>query len=191
MSALRGLVPDLIYIPDYLSQAEQVSLVATIDAQPWLDDLKRRVQHYGYRYDYKSRGIDRDMYLGPLPEWAGALAERLHAQGHAPVCPDQLIVNEYLPGQGISAHIDCIPCFGATIISISLGSTCIMEFEHTRSSEKTLVLLRPGSMVVMGGQARMAWKHGIPARKSDWFDGQVIPRSRRLSLTFRQVLPAL
>lgn len=190
MGRFRGLVPGLVFMPAYLTQPEQAALEAAVDAQPWLNDLKRRVQHYGYRYDYRSRSIDRDMYLGALPDWAGALAGRLLAEGHTRVLPDQLIVNEYLPGQGISAHIDCIPCFGDTIISISLGSTCLMEFMHVRSNERVLVLLRPGSMVAMQGQSRTMWKHSIPARKSDRFDGKIFPRGRRLSLTFRQVLPA-
>jgi alkylated DNA repair dioxygenase AlkB len=190
MNQFRGLVPGLVYTPEYLTQAEQAALAAAVDAQPWRSDLKRRVQHYGYRYDYKSRSIDRDMYLGALPEWAGALAGRLLADGFTHVRPDQLIVNEYLPGQGISAHVDCIPCFGDAIISISLGSTCLMEFTHVRSHERVIVLLRPGSMVAMQGQARTMWTHGIPARKSDQFDGTVYPRARRLSLTFRQVLTA-
>jgi hypothetical protein len=31
-------------------------------------------------------------------------------------------------------------------------------------------------------------KHGIPARKSDIFDGKTIERKRRVSLTFRRVI---
>ena len=42
--------------------------------------------------------------------------------------PDQLIVNEYQPGQGISAHIDCEPCFKNTIVTVSLGSVYEMDF---------------------------------------------------------------
>lgn len=183
-------VPGLIVVARYLPDSEQSALTATIDALPWITDLKRRVQHYGYRYDYKSRSIDRAMYLGPLPGWAAALADRLHAEGHAPICPDQLIVNEYQPGQGIAPHVDCTPCFGDTIISISLGSACVMEFRPLSGGQPIPFLLQPGSMLVMQGEARMAWKHGIPARKSDVVGGETIARGRRLSLTFRQVLPA-
>ena len=183
-------VPGLIYVAAYLSLDEQAALAATVDALPWLADLKRRVQHYGYRYDYKSRAIDRSMFLGPLPGWAAALAERLHRDGYAPVCPDQLIVNEYQPGQGIAPHVDCLPCFGDTIISISLGSPCVMEYTHIGGGDNVPLALQPGSMVAMQGAARTAWKHGIPARKSDVVGGETITRGRRISLTFRQVLPA-
>ncbi len=42
-------VPGLQYIPNYLSSQDQEQLLAAIDQQSWLTDLKRRVQHYGYR----------------------------------------------------------------------------------------------------------------------------------------------
>lgn len=83
-----------------------------IDAAPWRTDLKRRVQHCGYRYDYKARQARREDYLGPLPELFQQLAERLTAEGHFQTVPDQVIVNEYQPGQGISAHIDGQPALG-------------------------------------------------------------------------------
>src|SRR4051794_16222078 len=62
-------IPGLQFIQNVVSQEEHDRLVAVIDQQPWLLDLQRRVQHYGYRYDYKSRSVDDSQFLGPLPEW--------------------------------------------------------------------------------------------------------------------------
>lgn len=105
--------PDgLTYLENYIPEDEAERLVQEIDAAPWRTDLKRRVQHYGYRYDYKARQARREDYLGPLPDLFLHLAERLTSEGHSQAVPDQVIVNEYQPGQGISAHIDCQPCFG-------------------------------------------------------------------------------
>ena len=42
------------------------------------------MQHYGYRYDYKARRVGPEMYLGPLPEWALAVAERVYKGGLMP-----------------------------------------------------------------------------------------------------------
>ena len=104
-----------------------------IDKQQWLNDLKRRrVQHYGFKYDYKARRVVRDMRIGKLPEWLEELAEKLCADGHMPEVADQVIVNEYEPRQGISNHIDCEPCFDNTIVSLSLGSGCFMDFNKQR-----------------------------------------------------------
>jgi alkylated DNA repair dioxygenase AlkB len=180
-----ALVPGLTLIPDYLTPDEHDRLVAVIDQQPWRADLQRRVQHYGYRYDYKARKVEPSMYLGPLPPWAADLAGRLQREGWFAVAADQLIVNEYEPGQGISAHVDCVPCFGETVVSISLGSSCVMEL--SRSKRKVPILLEPRSAVILQGEARYKWTHAVPGRKSDRFEGKVLVRSRRLSLTYRTV----
>jgi alkylated DNA repair dioxygenase AlkB len=181
-------VPGLHYLPDYLSGEEQERLLAVIDQHPWLADLKRRVQHYGYRYDYKRRTVDRSMFLGPLPQWAVTLAGRFMDEGWTPGLPDQLFVNEYLPGRGIASHIDCVPCFGDPVLAISLGSPCVMLFGHPHTGVQVPVLIEPGSLYVMQGEARYQWKHGIMARKSDGYSGRRFQRGRRISLTFRTVI---
>lgn len=181
-------IPGLRYLPEYPSQREEAELIRTIDAQPWITELKRRVQHYGYRYDYKARNVTPESRLEPLPEWLMLYADRLRADGFFPHLPDQLIINEYQPGQGIAPHIDCVPCFTDTIASLSLGSSCVMEFTHTETQEKIPVLLEPRSLVVLTGDARYRWRHAIPHRKIDRHHGAIFPRSRRLSLTFRKVI---
>ncbi|MFW2448248.1 MAG: alpha-ketoglutarate-dependent dioxygenase AlkB [Qipengyuania pacifica] len=101
--------------------------------------------------------------------------------------PDQVIINEYQPGQGISAHIDCQPCFGETIASLSLLSACVMRFASQKSSRHMDLLLQPDSLLVMAGEASHDWTHAIPARKTDLVEGRKSRRTRRISLTFRQM----
>ena len=182
------IIPGLRYLPDFVNVREQADLLAVVDAQPWLTDLKRRVQHYGYRYEYRSRSVDPTMYLGPLPEWADRLLGRFYQEKLVDEAPDQVIVNEYEPGQGIAAHVDCVPCFGGTIVSLSLGSPCVMVFTRKNPAGKVSVLVEPGSLLVMQGEARYEWRHAIPARRSDVFDGKTYGRGRRVSLTFRSVI---
>lgn len=182
-------IDGLQVVPDFITAEEETALTDIIDRQPWLSDLKRRVQHYGWKYDYTARRVDEAMRLGPPPEWLDGLCRCLQQTGHFAKQPDQVIINEYRPGQGIAPHIDCVPCFGETIASLSLGSRCMMEFSHAESGEKVTQLLEPRSLLVLSGEARYRWKHGIPARKSDKIAGQSIPRGRRLSLTFRTVIP--
>lgn len=181
-------ISGLTYIPYFISAQEQNFLLSQIDHQPWLTDLKRRVQHYGYKYDYKARMVDNNAYLGPLPDWLSSLSKKLHDNGIFPSVPDQVIVNEYLPGQGISAHIDCVPCFANTISSLSLRSSCIMDFSNPQTSEKKSIALEERSLIVLSGPARYEWQHAIPARKSDIIDGIKTERARRVSLTFRNVI---
>jgi len=40
----------LKYIPNYLDCDRAKKLIEKIDRQSWSNDLKRRVQHYGYQY---------------------------------------------------------------------------------------------------------------------------------------------
>ena len=186
LSLFQDQWPDgLTYLENYISDDDADRLVQEIDAASWRTDLKRRVQHYGYRYDYKARQARREDYLGPLPELFQQLAERLTSEGHFQAVPDQLIINEYQPGQGISAHIDCQPCFGETIASLSLLSACVMRFASPAHSQQMELHLKPASLLVLKADARHMWTHAIPSRKTDVVEGQKHVRCRRISLTFR------
>lgn len=186
---LVGQVSGLKLLENYVSQAEHDQILASIDSEKWLDDLKRRVQHYGYKYNYKSRSIDYNMYIGTLPEWSKLICHRLFEDKLINYLPDQIIVNEYFPGQGIANHIDCEPCFNDTIISLSLISPCVMDIINKEYPKKRIeLLLPPRSLVVLSGDARYRWTHGIASRQVDDFNGVKIQRQRRISLTFRKVI---
>ncbi|MCW5940510.1 MAG: alpha-ketoglutarate-dependent dioxygenase AlkB [Fimbriimonadaceae bacterium] len=180
-------IPGLICAPNFIN--EPSSLLATLDRMPWLDDLSRRVQHYGWRYDYKSRKIQHDAYLGPLPGFLRDVAEKLFSAGLLKCVPDQAIVNECLPGQGIAAHIDCEPCFGPEIAMISLGDDYPMRFTNVSTAQAIDVWLPVDSACVISGPARYEWRHEIAKRKSDLLGGTRKHRTRRVSVTFRTVIP--
>jgi alkylated DNA repair dioxygenase AlkB len=177
---IRGLV----YLPQFLPTEEQVRVLAEIDRAPWLSDLRRRVQHYGYKYDYRARSINHSMRVGPLPPFAVEVVQRLMSCGLITEFPDQAIVNEYQPGQGIGAHVDCETCFQSTIVTVSLGSSCEMDFVSLESREIRSTLLEPGSALVLRDAGRYRWMHRIMARTSD----HGVPRGRRVSLTYRNVI---
>ena len=183
-----SMIQGLTYIPNFIDNLEVKQFIESINAEPWLSDIKRRVQHYGYKYDYKARSIDYSMFIGKLPIWAITMAQRLFDERIISELPDQLIINEYEPGQGIANHVDCEPCFGDTIISISLGSSCVMDFINLRTRQKVEVMLESGSLVVLSGEARHNWTHGIAQRKTDNFKGMKTERRLRISMTFRKVI---
>ena len=183
-----SMIQGLTYIPSFLEKLEVKSFIDAINSEPWLSDIKRRVQHYGYKYDYKARSIDYSMFIGQLPTWAMNMAQRLLDESHISELPDQLIINEYEPGQGIANHVACEQCFGDTIISISLGSSCVMDFINLRTKQKIEVMLESGSLVVLSGEARHKWTHGIAQRKTDNFQGVKTARGLRISMTFRKVI---
>ena len=180
--------PDgLTLVPGFLTPARQAALLARIDAHPWRADLRRRVQHHGWVYSYRRRRVAPSDRIGPLPEWLASEAVRLVLRAGFDAVPDQAIVNEYEPGQGIAAHVDCEPCFGDTIASLSLGGRCVMTLRERHGAGRCDLVLRPGSLLVLRDAARYAWTHEIAARRSDVIDGARRPRERRVSVTFRTV----
>ena len=188
-SKISGLIyvseiPGLIYKPDFLSENEEKHLVETIDKEDWDSILKRRVQHYGWRYDYKARQIDSSMRLGDLPDWASRIAKRLVSEGLMPNLPDQIIVNEYRGKQGITPHSDS-QNFEDGIATISLLESWEMLFRKQHGKDKKYQMLERRSVAIMTGPARYAWTHEIPKRK---MEPSGMERGRRISLTFRKVI---
>ncbi|MET0268544.1 MAG: alpha-ketoglutarate-dependent dioxygenase AlkB [Duganella sp.] len=175
----------LTIVPNFLEHDEEFALLEVIDLNPWDDSMSRRVQHYGWRYDYKARRVDPKAYMGPLPGWAQMIAQRLFEEGLVPELPDQVIVNEYKGNQGISKHIDCLACFKGPVVTISLRETWEMVFSRKFRGEeqKYRVMLPRCSAAILAGDARSKWSHEIAKKLAD--DG--VARDRRVSVTFRKV----
>ncbi|KAL4488885.1 hypothetical protein ABPG72_005672 [Tetrahymena utriculariae] len=179
-------VQGLTYIDSILTEEEEVFILKEVYESDWNTQIKRRTQHYGYKYDYTVKSIDKNMFLGALPKYAINLCQRLIDEKIIKVMPDQMIINEYLPGQGINPHIDKTDIFGETIFSISLGSGCIMKL--TCDETEIDIYLKRRSILILEDKARYNFKHSIPSRKSDKINGKTIQRSTRVSLTFRKAL---
>jgi alkylated DNA repair dioxygenase AlkB len=173
-------IPGLRYLPNHISTESERNLIAAIDAESWNTAWQRRRQLYGADYG-KSEGAPR-----PIPAWGQELATQLLAEGITPRPFDQMLVNEYLPGQGISMHRD-YQTFDDTVVSLSLLSTCVMDFRQVESGEQESMLLEPRSLLILSGESRHQWQHGIASRKNDTWQGRKLPRGRRLSVTFRTV----
>ncbi len=189
-----GGIPGLIYKPGFITDEDEAKLVALIDEAEWSTELQRRVQHYGWRYDYTQRQIDESMRAGELPAWARRIAQRLADEGWMKDLPDQVIVNEYCGNQGISRHIDQPQIFAEHVATISLLETWGMVFRHSASKRKVEIPLERRSVAVLTGDARYKWTHEIPKRKNELRMDQQgkrrrVARSRRISLTFRRTRP--
>jgi alkylated DNA repair dioxygenase AlkB len=176
-------IPGLVYIPDYLTEKDERKLAAAIDSAPWDSTWERRRQPYGAGYGLHATAAP------PIPPWGQSLAERLIQEGIGDRPFDHMLVNEYLPGQGIALHTDYEP-FDRTIVSLSLLSPCVMDFRRKADGRRESLLLMPRSLLVLNDEGRYEWQHGIPRRKNDRSDGITIPRRRRLSITFRASKPA-
>ena len=245
-STAHVTVPGLSLIPEFVSEAAEADLIAVLGSGPWERLIARHVRHFGYRFNYKTRRADvpapRAEPAGSSPESAPC-AEGHESNGACdalqfPPCvvsvadaiaalpaevgvgfsgpPDQMTVNQYKPGQGISPHVDTHSAFGDGLLSLTLGSgMCLLQcmvpthgvrvlyvltrrgaasagvtmtMRHPDGSVKYLWLPRR-SLLVLTGAARYQWTHGITCRKTDVVNGQLVRRGTRLSATFRKVLP--
>ena len=171
-------IPGLVYLRNYVSEAEEAELTRVINEAPWDNTWERRRQLYGATYG------PGDAAEPTIPIWGRELAERMHREGWSERPFDQMLVNEYEPGQGIALHHDHRP-FDRTVVSLSLLSSWVMEFRNPKVGQRAAMLLERRSLLVLNDEARYEWQHGIARRKSDRWQGNVIPRSRRLSVTFR------
>jgi alkylated DNA repair dioxygenase AlkB len=164
---------------EFVTMEEEQTLLKHIYACDWNKSLKRNTIHFGFIYDYANK--DAAQTAPPIPEWCDFLVNRLLETERIKERPDQLIINEYQPGQGIAPHIDNTRNFADGIVSISLGADIIMDF--TMGEKKREKMLHRRSALVLHGDARYKWKHGITARKKD--NGS--DRGTRVSLTFRKM----
>uniref|UniRef100_A0A182QSX5 Fe2OG dioxygenase domain-containing protein n=1 Tax=Anopheles farauti TaxID=69004 RepID=A0A182QSX5_9DIPT len=155
----------------------------------------RKVTHFGYEFVYGTNNVDKTK---PLERKIPAVCEtlwrrlrRLHPQLSWHV-PDQLTVNQYEPGQGIPPHVDTHSAFDDPILSLSCAADVVMEFKQPSTGRQICVDLPARSLLIMSGESRYDWTHGITPRKLDTIrapNGGLTVRKRqlRVSFTFRKL----
>lgn len=183
---ILNMINGLTITPNFISQDYEQELIKNILDEPWNTDLNRRTQHYGYKYNYRNQNISSSDYLGEFPEWLNILTDYVTEKAKLERKPDQIIINEYFPGQGISPHTDVKTIFDNHICSLSLGSNVMMHF--TQQKSKIDYYLERCSLLEICDDARYKWMHSIVGRKTDKIDGQNMNRSTRYSITFRKVI---
>lgn len=90
LETLVDAPPGLTLERNFISADEEQALIAFFDAQKWNDEIKRRVQHYGFSFDYASRSVNPSFAaFTPIPELLVSLFDRLIKAG-MPGKPDQI-----------------------------------------------------------------------------------------------------
>lgn len=179
-------VSGLSYVADFINPEEERALLAAVDPGPWTGIWQRRTQHFGQSY----HGYNEEGAKGPtpMPEWVQPLACRLVQYGLFLAPANQVGVNEYQPGQGIAPHVDRNE---GDIASLSLGSGCVMDLVSLYGKPSISFFLAPRSVIVITGEARTEWKHGIARRQKDVIDGRAYRRRRRVAIVFRHIVRQL
>ncbi len=176
----------LILIPDFISLELEKDLLAEIDSQPWDTRIKRRVQHYGFAFQYSKLKVDESIAASPFPELCASLLKRDHLKD----CDfNQLTINEYVPGTGIASHCDTHSAFSDTIGVVSICGSTVVDYVSDDDTRRVSVVIPARSLYLMTEDSRYGWRHAIAARKTDrdTNTGELKPRdARRISLTFRK-----
>lgn len=183
---METTVPGLLLYPDFMSESEEQELMAEIDGQTWVVDYDRRLQYYGYRNELEAP-YDLIPFPVPMPPLIRKLSESLVEREIVSLQPDQVIINEYSPGEGLRPHKDR-NYFENQICGVNLGSGCVMRFIKIAGGDVVDVEMPRRAVYVMQDEARYKWHHSMPPRKKDVVDGAVKHRERRLSITYRKVI---
>ena len=186
---------------DFLTTAQESWLMDRIDVLAWDNSIARRRQWYGERYliQQGSGGPAPGQAIGgresldeettsprAMPDFLKRLAHLMVERDLFAEAPTNALINEYLPGQGIAAHTDRLENVGEGVVSLSLLSDVVMDFECLDSGAKRSAWLPARSLLSLRGPARYRWTHGIAKRLSDPYRGQRVPRRRRVSVTMRE-----
>lgn len=159
------VLPGLALRDAFISEGEEIALIAQIDAQPlspfrfqgWLG--KRLTTSFGWSYDFDRSSFDR---ADPIPDWLLPLRGRAAAfAGLDDADLVQALLIRYDPGAGIGWHRDR-PVF-EHVVGISLGVPATLRFRRRRADgfDRVPVLLPPRSIYHLSGEARHAWEHSI------------------------------
>ena len=123
MSLLKE-IEGMSLINNFITDIEEVNLLQNIYENNWDTSIKRRVQHYGIKFEYKYRKVEESKKVNFFPEWLNIIVKKLKTVNYlSNFNPNQCTINEYIPGTGIAPHIDTHSCFGNTIVSLSLRMT--------------------------------------------------------------------
>ncbi|KAL7412169.1 hypothetical protein BDY24DRAFT_416355 [Mrakia frigida] len=172
---------DLAYIPDFVSEAESDYIVKKIAESPlpkWKNvPTGRRLQYWGGTLTKTNTLIPE-----ALPAWVTQfpdLIDRIKDLGVYSDSkigqPNQVLINEYRPGEGIDPHSDG-PAYYPTTCSLSLlwptllflhppppptvALNSIMDLTPP-DLPPIVLLLEPRSLLVLQGEKYTDWKHEI------------------------------
>lgn len=210
----KKLPEGLRYCRDFITSTEETGLDQLLSSGPWLRHIKSRAQQFfGLVYYETTHELpalqpshpDAQKEARPLrdvPDW---LMQRVLATGAFPRNEvNQVAANEYLDRAGISSHVEEPTSFGPNLATLSMLSPVEMtltpaeEDLHGRDGldhgNWVKILLEPRSLLLLQGESRYGFRHGIRRSKLvKLADGQQLRRGpgyRRVSLTFRELLPS-
>ncbi|XP_051551491.1 alpha-ketoglutarate-dependent dioxygenase alkB homolog 6-like [Myxocyprinus asiaticus] len=209
------------YIPNFITETEEEHLLQQVYRAPkpkWTQLSGRRLQKWFLISVFNISGglpNPKGMLAEKLPEWL-KYTEKISALGaFAGKTANQVLVNEYKPGEGIMPHEDG-PLYHPTVTAISLGYHTLLDFyrpvcqtqleipqtEESRYMLSLLVLRQ--SLLILQDDMYKCYLHGIQGVCEDTLSehvvnlssaggqvGDTLARGTRISLTIRHILKVI
>ncbi|KAF8192823.1 hypothetical protein K438DRAFT_1829726 [Mycena galopus ATCC 62051] len=173
------------YLPNFLTEEEEEYLIRKIKEYPqqrWKQLANRRLQLWGGELTSKNVLVAQPMppFVQTYPDIIDRLKDIVFTPAGSPHGkPNHIIMNEYLPGQGIMPHEDG-PAYFPTVATISLGSHCMFHYYQYkedaeggtggRSIDTTpilTILLEPRSVVISEHALYSSHLHAIREIEED------------------------
>jgi alkylated DNA repair protein (DNA oxidative demethylase) len=135
----------------------------------------------GYRYQ-RAHPVTGEAW----PAMPSVLMRLWRGVGDYPAPPEACLINWYRPGARMGMHVDRDEQdFAAPVISVSLGDDAWFRIGGRRRRDAShRILLKSGDVVVLGGEARLAY-HGIDRIVPGTCD--LLGEPGRINLTLRRV----
>ena len=131
MPPLMDYPEGLHAIPDYITEAEESSLLAFLSVQKWRKVGKWREEcQYGYGYLHDECKVIK---LAAIPDELMSIANALSSSREPPEIPNQVIALRYTPPYELTAHKDA-NVFHNTIHTLCLGSGVVLTFHNGEKS---------------------------------------------------------
>uniref|UniRef100_A0A0N4ZT02 Fe2OG dioxygenase domain-containing protein n=1 Tax=Parastrongyloides trichosuri TaxID=131310 RepID=A0A0N4ZT02_PARTI len=198
------------YIPNFISEEEEEYLLHLVNNAPtpkWDYLSHRRLQMYGGIINKKKILIPDE----GIPQGFDYIIDKIMSLKNSfekDKRPNHLLVNEYLPGQGIMPHTDG-DAYNPLVATVSLGSPTMLDFHKALDKECVLpfekryigsMYLEPRSLIMLSNDIYSNHCHSIAEREEDIITNKVfnldkiegkvddvIKRGTRISLTYRHV----
>ncbi|XP_033337498.2 alpha-ketoglutarate-dependent dioxygenase alkB homolog 7, mitochondrial [Megalopta genalis] len=169
-------------IPNFISTSEEESLIEEVD--PYMKRLRYEEAHWDDAI-HAYRETERKNWNKKNEE----ILNRVRATAFPKEMLQLPLIHVLdLASEGwIKPHVDSIRFCGEIIAGLSLLSDCVMRLTMVghETTHKDEFLLPQRSLYIMSGVARYNYNHEILKNEESYFEGQHVPRSRRISIICR------
>jgi len=180
-------------IPNVFDQEENQYYISKIEENKGFECKQIHLaEEYGWKFLPVEKKTQQD-YLGPNPPWLNDIWSRASSSLNKYLGDknfthwDHVLINHYEVGDGCKPHTDDLKFWDDWVIGVSFGSGCEMILSEYKTNNPTSIYLPAKSVYLLTGDARYRWTHGISFKSGDKVYGDLQPRTKRISLTFRTI----